>query len=376
VFSKQISPQFTFSFLLQNKMSAEEDTELRDLVAQCLETNGVLNKIRAELRANVFMALEEQDSLKNSKVGNQKLKAFLSTKEGAIVGSLVREFLSCFNLDFTIAVFDPECCHDEQFTRRDELVNALNLTPSSKDSPLLLELLHSFQGEKTGVKLQLKSKNGSDNSPPFSPRTGSKIPQRIEQKSKGDSTLSSEDRSVDSSKERSQSNKIDFNGKLKSRSDFEDEDSELLAELGLLRESNKKPRGGGLNNNEMKKKVNDGGGLGSLKDAPPLPGLGKKSDYSPTDMNSSGDWQDLAAIEAKINKLGFDIPKDDNYGYEDDFVNSSSRKSEGLSITEEIEEDISIGSFAGSKGDDLFTTDQTVSQMSATSFDYAEDVDV
>ena len=32
----------------------------------------------------------------------------------------------------------------------------------------------------------------------------------------------------------------------------------------------------------MKKKVNDGGGLGSLKDAPPLPGLGKKSDYSPT----------------------------------------------------------------------------------------------
>ena len=46
VFSKQISPQFTFSFLLENKMSAEEDTELRDLVAQCLETNGVLNKIR------------------------------------------------------------------------------------------------------------------------------------------------------------------------------------------------------------------------------------------------------------------------------------------------------------------------------------------
>ena len=32
----------------------------------------------------------------------------------------------------------------------------------------------------------------------------------------------------------------------------------------------------------MKKKVNDGGGLGSLKDAPPLPGLGKKNDHSPT----------------------------------------------------------------------------------------------
>ena len=31
------------------------------------------------------------------------------------------------------------------------------------------------------------------------------------------------------------------------------------------------------------------------------------------------------------------------------YLHRSSRKSEGLSITEEIEEDISIGSFAGSK---------------------------
>lgn len=39
---------------------------------------------------------------------------------------------------------------------------------------------------------------------------------------------------------------------------------------------------GGLNNNEMKKKANDSVGLGSLKDAPPLPGVGKKNDQSPS----------------------------------------------------------------------------------------------
>ena len=62
-------------------MSAgEEDTELRDLVAQTLETKGVLGKIRvrkpkargsfrgklsifqAQLRSQVFLALEEQES--------------------------------------------------------------------------------------------------------------------------------------------------------------------------------------------------------------------------------------------------------------------------------------------------------------------------
>lgn len=43
--------------------TTEEDTELRDLVAATLETSGVLGKIKAQLRANVYIALEE---------GNQK----------------------------------------------------------------------------------------------------------------------------------------------------------------------------------------------------------------------------------------------------------------------------------------------------------------
>ena len=43
-------------------MSAgDEDTELRDLVTQTLENNGLLGKIQAQLRAGVFLALEETD---------------------------------------------------------------------------------------------------------------------------------------------------------------------------------------------------------------------------------------------------------------------------------------------------------------------------
>ena len=53
----------TFSSLTA-KMSSmttttEEDTELRDLVAATLENSGVLGKIKAQLRANVYIALEE-----------------------------------------------------------------------------------------------------------------------------------------------------------------------------------------------------------------------------------------------------------------------------------------------------------------------------
>uniref|UniRef100_A0A2K6M440 Centrosomal protein 43 n=1 Tax=Rhinopithecus bieti TaxID=61621 RepID=A0A2K6M440_RHIBE len=45
---------------------AEEDTELRDLLVQTLENSGVLNRIKAELRAAVFLALEEQEKVEGA----------------------------------------------------------------------------------------------------------------------------------------------------------------------------------------------------------------------------------------------------------------------------------------------------------------------
>ena len=44
----------------------DEDTELRDLVTQTLENNGLLGKIQAQLRAGVFLALEETDKTVSS----------------------------------------------------------------------------------------------------------------------------------------------------------------------------------------------------------------------------------------------------------------------------------------------------------------------
>ena len=39
----------------KNNMSADEDTELRDLVAQTLESNGVLGKIRVLLFFSIYV---------------------------------------------------------------------------------------------------------------------------------------------------------------------------------------------------------------------------------------------------------------------------------------------------------------------------------
>ncbi|XP_078261296.1 centrosomal protein 43 isoform X2 [Rhinoraja longicauda] len=126
------------------KMSAEEDTELRDLLVQTLESSGVLNKIKAELRAAVFLALEEQERIENkTPLVNESLKNFLNTEDGRLVAGLVTEFLQFFNLDFTLAVFQPETNTFTGLDGRDNLARELGLREGDclKGAPILLEVM-------------------------------------------------------------------------------------------------------------------------------------------------------------------------------------------------------------------------------------------
>ena len=54
----------------------EEDTELRDLVTAALQTSGVLGKIKAQLRSNVYLAIEGEDELKVNKNYSAKFHFF------------------------------------------------------------------------------------------------------------------------------------------------------------------------------------------------------------------------------------------------------------------------------------------------------------
>ncbi|XP_041108531.1 centrosomal protein 43-like isoform X6 [Polyodon spathula] len=122
--------------------AVEEDTELRDLLIQNLENSGVLNKIKAELRAAVFLALEEQEKVeKKTPLFNESLKKFLNTKDGRLVASLLSDFLQFFNLDFTMAVFQPEI--NTLLESRDAVARELGIpeTEATKGAPLLLELM-------------------------------------------------------------------------------------------------------------------------------------------------------------------------------------------------------------------------------------------
>jgi len=124
--------------------ATEEDVELRDLVAKVLDSGGVLGKMKAQLRAHVYSALEKGEVPSNSGLVNPNLRKFLDTTTGRLIASLVREFLEFFSLDFTLAVFDPETNlgKDFQYRGRGKLIDALGLTELvDPNIPLLGEIM-------------------------------------------------------------------------------------------------------------------------------------------------------------------------------------------------------------------------------------------
>jgi len=131
---------------MTHSTSTEDDSELlKDLVVSSLDKEGVLGKIKAQLRAHVYLSLEsEQNKTKKTGHVNSKLADFLLSTNGRLVASLVREFLQFFDLDFSLAVFDPETNigRDVQYRERTKLSSALGLTElTDPEAPLLSEIM-------------------------------------------------------------------------------------------------------------------------------------------------------------------------------------------------------------------------------------------
>nr|XP_060473071.1 centrosomal protein 43 isoform X1 [Panthera onca] len=204
----------------------EEDTELRDLLVQTLENSGVLNRIKAELRAAVFLALEEQEKVENkTPLVNESLRKFLNTRDGRLVAGLVAEFLQFFNLDFTLAVFQPETSTFQGLDGRENLARDLGIIEAegTVGGPLLLEVIRRCQQKEKGSTSGEGALDLSDvHSPPKSPdgktsahSSPSKIPRytgqgkkktsRRKSGAKANSEASQSDTSLSSSEPKSRS---------------------------------------------------------------------------------------------------------------------------------------------------------------------------
>ncbi|VTJ78357.1 centrosomal protein 43 isoform X2 [Marmota monax] len=369
---------------------AEEDTELRDLLVQTLENSGVLNRIKAELRAAVFLALEEQEKVENkTPLVNESLKKFLNTKDGRLVASLVAEFLQFFNLDFTLAVFQPETSTFQGLEGRENLARDLGIIEAegTVGGPLLLEVIRRCQQKEKGPSGGEGALDLSDiHSPPKSPEGRTSAHGTPSKKASNEANQNDTSISLSEAKSKSSLHSVAHDSKIGSF--LSNATSEVKDTAGLCPDEDdlegdsffddpipKPDKTYGWRSEPRK----PAGSLASLSDAPPLrSGLsslaGAPSLKDSESKKGSTVLKDLKLVNDKIGSLGLGTGEDDDYL--DDF-NSASRRSEKseLSIGEEIEEDLSVG------GDDINTSDKlddltqdlTVSQLSDVA-DYLEDV--
>nr|XP_056708532.1 centrosomal protein 43 [Euleptes europaea] len=377
----------------------EEDTELRDLLVQTLESSGVLNKIKAELRAAVFLALEEQEKVENkTPLVNESLKKFLNTKDGRLVAGLVTEFLQFFNLDFTLAVFQPESSTLNGLEARENLARDLEIIEAegTVDGPLLLEVVRRCQQKKgvsnsgevvpviSGTVHSPQKSDGRLNLPPLP----SKIPRYKGHRKKKQCLDTAEQVTENSQSQSSSSGETQSEGiihflpneaKLVTQPtrDLDTKEKNSLAEEEDDAEEDpffddpipKPEQTYGWKNDSSKE-----GNIASLSDAPPInSGLNSLIRASPLKEpdNANSVLKDVKMVNSKLGSL--ELGDEDEYA--DDF-NSASQRSEKseASIGEEIE-DISVELEEFNISDKLedLTQDFTISQLSGDA-DYLEDV--
>ncbi|GAV63720.1 hypothetical protein CFOL_v3_07238 [Cephalotus follicularis] len=128
-----------------------EMMDLKTLVTRTLEKKGVLAKIRAELRASVFEAIEEEDRVIEKEEGvppallgscNDRAKQLHASPSGRLLTALVCEYLEWAQLNHTLKVYLPECNLQKDFWKAE--LKEFSGNRNGDGAPLLLDVLEGF----------------------------------------------------------------------------------------------------------------------------------------------------------------------------------------------------------------------------------------
>ena len=80
--------------------------DLKELIIQTLDAQGVLDKIRAQLRLQVFKAVQNDEGKMQNE--NSKPVKMAQSPDGLIAVGLLRDFLECYKMKYSLNVLVPE----------------------------------------------------------------------------------------------------------------------------------------------------------------------------------------------------------------------------------------------------------------------------
>ncbi|CAE6076302.1 unnamed protein product [Arabidopsis arenosa] len=134
-----------------------EMMDLKTLVTRTLEKKGVLAKIRAELRASVFEAIEDEDRVIENNEGlppallgscNERARKLHASPSGRLLSALICEYLDWAQLNHTLKVYQPESNLPKDSWKSElrdfNSNNGFELNRNGDSGPLLLDVLEGF----------------------------------------------------------------------------------------------------------------------------------------------------------------------------------------------------------------------------------------
>lgn len=134
-----------------------EMMDLKTLVTRTLEKKGVLAKIRAELRASVFEAIEDEDRVIENGEGlppallgscNDRAKQLHNSPSGRLLSALICEYMDWAALNHTLKVYLPECNMPKDSWQSElkdfSSKNGYDINRNGDSGPLLLDVLEGF----------------------------------------------------------------------------------------------------------------------------------------------------------------------------------------------------------------------------------------
>lgn len=158
--------------------------DLKELIIQTLDAAGVLDKIRAQLRLQVFKAVQnDEGKLQNE---NSKPVKIAQNPEGILAAALFRDFLECYKMKYSLNVLIPEFHLPQNQDVRAFLAKELKFTPEAGEPYLSFMLGFLIKspnvlGKNAKEEEKLREKDFFDTIPESKPKFAEE-PRTIEKK--------------------------------------------------------------------------------------------------------------------------------------------------------------------------------------------------
>ena len=116
--------------------------QLKSSLKETLINRGVLNKIKAQMRQEIFNIIDnDQDSKPNL------------TKENLIINELIKEYFKYNNYNYALNVFQSETGQNKIIFNREDITKELNIIEgeNNKNKPILYSIISGLKKQEDNL---------------------------------------------------------------------------------------------------------------------------------------------------------------------------------------------------------------------------------